>query len=290
MINYTEFKETLLTMVKERLGESVEVCLESRRKTNSVEIDAITIREEDRRIMPSIHIRGFYERYQDTEDMEEIVDAIEEIVAIRDILPEEVELDNWEYMKEKVLMKAINYDWNQEYLQKVPHQKLLDLALVCYAKINTREEDRGEIVVTEELLKIWGTTEEELFTVAINNLTREKFKVVNMKEVMNEILGIENDEAENCPMFVLRNESGVFGAIGIIFKEKLEEFGKYVGDFYILPSSVHELMLLPEFIVDDAEQMKSFVESTNQMYVCPMERLSNNVYRYNCESGEIEVM
>ena len=92
-------------------------------------------------------------------------------------------------------------------------------------------------------------------------------------------------------MFVLTNESNLFGAACIIYPNLLQHYAAEAQtDFYILPSSIHEvILLLDDEYVQSSEELREMVRETNRMVVDQEEVLSDHIYHYDREKDEIRI-
>ena len=89
-------------------------------------------------------------------------------------------------------------------------------------------------------------------------------------------------QGEQCPMWVLSNESRVDGAVAIASQETLKAAHEKLGeDFYVLPSSRHEILLVPQSMVTDVEDLKQMVKEVNATEVSKIDKLSDSVYHFN---------
>jgi hypothetical protein len=163
-------------------------------------------------------------------------------------------------------------------------------------------EGTASITVRSNLADLWGVSEEELFKVALEN-TQRLFRgtVMSMASVLTELLSDRLDE-ENAkefydmvvseedmvPMYVCSNKQRINGAGVILYKDLLKEFAERVGaDFYILPSSIHETLLVPVSDQMEVEYLRSMVREVNATQVAPEEVLSDDVYIYRRADDKI---
>ena len=145
------------------------------------------------------------------------------------------------------------------------------------------------VLTPNDLMKVWGIETEELHELAVRNMTRlipGTFR--GMSVVMNALCGGKTDvlDPENEMLFVLSNEGGWYGAAAVLDDKIMKSVVERVGEeFYVLPSSVHELLVVPLNMGMDVGQLKEMVTSINASEVALEEQLSDNVYRYSTEKG-----
>lgn len=288
----------LVEAVKEVAGEVYQVRTNGVRKNNGVVLQAVVIREEGESVSPAIYIDKFIEDIKKeevtvAEVAEKIFGMYEENrkpelgATVSDLTKKEFILGHVEY-------QLVNADRNAERLQGVPSKKIADLAALYRTVISNDERGTASYIVSDEMMKNAGISIEELDEAADRNTKNAGFLVKSMQQVMAEMMGMPEEMAEAMAdgpqMFVLTNDRKTNGASILLFKEQLVELAEKVDDdFFILPSSIHELLAIPASQVDDAEQLRQMVREVNDTQVAPDEILGYEVYLYNRETGEVEV-
>lgn len=136
-----------------------------------------------------------------------------------------------------------------------------------------------------------GATEDELYRAAMENLKNECYHIQSMTDLLSGMIGTALELPEDVPkQYVLTNESCRYGAAGMLREDILESFAEQAGgNFYILPSSVHELILVPEIPTISAKGLKEMVKEVNEGTVVREEWLSENVYYYDCVTREVKI-
>lgn len=288
----------LVEAVKEVAGEVYQVRTNEIRKNNGVVLQAVVIREEGESVSPAIYIDKFIEDIEKeevtvAEVAEKIFGMYEENrkpelgATVSDLTKKEFILGHVEY-------QLVNADRNAERLQGVPSKKIADLAALYRTVISNDERGTASYIVSDEMMKNAEISIEELDEAADRNTKNAGFLVKSMQQVMAEMMGMPEEMAEAMAdgpqMFVLTNDRKTNGASILLFKEQLVELAEKVDDdFFILPSSIHELLAIPASQVDDAEQLRQMVREVNDTQVAPDEILGYEVYLYNRETGEVEV-
>lgn len=288
----------LVEAVKEVVGEVYQVRTNEIRKNNGVVLQAVVIREEGESVSPTIYIDKFIEDIEKeevtvAEVAEKIFGMYEENrkpelgATVSDLTKKEFILGHVEY-------QLVNADRNAERLQGVPSKKIADLAALYRTVISNDERGTASYIVSDEMMKNAEISIEELDEAADRNTKNAGFLVKSMQQVMAEMMGMPEEMAEAMAdgpqMFVLTNDRKTNGASILLFKEQLVELAEKVDDdFFILPSSIHELLAIPASQVDDAEQLRQMVREVNDTQVAPDEILGYEVHLYNRETGEVEV-
>lgn len=291
-----------LTDVKERVeaffGGTVkgEICPSV--KNNGVTVTGLMLKGEEERVAPNFYLdRQFVEWMRGLctlEDIsEKICGAYQEEIKKNSNLISKIRFE-WEDFRRNVFMRLVNKEKNRELLETIPYQEFLDLAVVYYYSVKISDDVLGTLIVTKEHLDLLGITEEELHQAAKSNCERfQPAKIRCMEDLLYDLgrkIGVEVYEARACHpfLFVMTNAKGMFGAVSMVFEEELECFAKRIGtSFFILPSSVHEVILVPDREEFCVEYFANMVKEINETQVEVTEVLSDSIYFYDMEEKNI---
>lgn len=191
------------------------------------------------------------------------------------------------YSLEDIKMKLISRKGNENLLCKVPYQRQLDLAFVPYLEINSEMLFH----ITYDYCRKKGWDPMEVIHAGMKNIRKDSIEFMTIEEKIAELAEINQPEIfyeipKNEQLYILTNESGVFGAAQIGNPYVLRAIEQELGEtFYILPSSVHEVMILAESTSFNPEELRAIVQAVNEEMVDLQEQLSNDVYRYSEEKG-----
>ena len=296
LLNYEEFICYVKTKVQEKTKENVQIELHQVMKNNGVKMDGLTIMEKEGNISPTIYLNGYYKPYQEGMAISEIVEDIMEIYTQN---KSNIQLDtefykDFDKVKEHVVCKLIHYERNKELLEKIPYIQYLDMAVVfCYIMKNDIIGN-GSILIYNNHLKMWNISKEKLHEIARKNtLVMRPYQLLSMKEVIHDILGetqIE-DESDDIPMYVLSNQDKSMGAAYILYDTVLSDIGNILKEnFYVLPSSIHECIIVPDSVETPKEELVSMVREINETQVLPEEVLSDNIYYYACKNHRLSTL
>ncbi len=112
---------------------------------------------------------------------------------------------------------------------------------------------------------------------------------MSIKELVEDVTGITVQGEDDLPMYVLTNKEKRFGATAMLYSERMKELAERFGcDPLILPSSVHEVLLLPDDHCQEYTFYRQMVSEVNRTQVEAEEVLSYNLYRYSRTNAEIE--
>lgn len=268
-------------------------------KNNGVAVIGLMLKGEEERVAPNFYMdRQFVEWMRGTLSMEEIAEQLcqtyREEIRKNSYLVSEITF-SWKEFRRNVFMRLVNKERNREQLENLPYRGFLDLAVVYYYSVPLSGELCGTLLITKEHLKLLEITEEELHQAAQSNCKRyQPSKIRCMEEVVFDLgrkLGVEIQEARGSHpfLYVLTNSKGMFGATAITNLKELECFSKRINNsFYILPSSVHEVILVPyskEFCI---EYFANMVREINETQVDATEVLSDSIYFFDKETKNVK--
>ena len=293
----TKFYESVAESVSEVLGSEVIVELQEVTKVN-LSLDGLTIRKQGENIAPTIYLNQYFNQFNDGRAMDDIVQDIIKVYEnnqpknIMDVFKTE-DFYDFDKMKEKIVLKVINTERNLDLLKQVPNLSMegMGLSVVFYVSLMTGEQSAG-ILIKNEHLKLWEKTVSDLLTVAEVNTNRmHAFTIKSMNEVLSGMFGFEEDLIpDDVPaLYVLTDKHNTFGASQLYLKDKIREFAeKNNCDVYILPSSVHELLLLrADFPNVEPEYLKEMVCEVNATEVSNEDFLCDGAFKYELATDKI---
>lgn len=306
-MDFKEFSQKVVNSVTTCLGDDVRAEIKNVRKNNDVKLHGLIISKAESCVSPTIYLDGFFRDYKQGKRLGDIVYEIVDIYE-KNKVSSNINLDfflDYEAVKGRIFIKVIHYEKNKEMLGEVPHIHFMDLAMVCYYAYMNDFLGNGSIQIETSHLDRWGIPEEELFHTARDN-TQKKLgaEIKGMDEILFEMLtenGEEIDRMElesmlqrtenEVPMYIMTLKGRYFGAACICYEEMLAAFGKQCGkNFYILPSSIHELILVPDSGREKPEALRRMVREVNAGHVAPEERLSDNVYYFDLKEGHLHML
>ena len=291
-MDYKEFTENIVCQLRIIMGAEYEIKTTDVRKNNGIQLTGVIMMRESDKISPTIYLEEPYIQYCAGTDMKEIANRI---AALYEEQMRDIDLDvsffgKFESVRDRIYYKIINYEKNRELLDDVPHFRWCDLAVVFYYAVEEHVMGRASILIHNNHLDLWQQTADALYQTAQYNMKHSMPELlVPMPELIEEMTGVKSTEEEEINLYVLTNHEKLYGASAMLYSDKVGELAdRLQSDLIILPSSVHEVLLLP----DDREQPYDFyrqmVEEVNTTQVEPEEILSFSLYRYSREKAEIE--
>ncbi len=285
-MEYEAFKVALVNLLREKIGGEKSISVHQVEKNNGIELDAMVVHEKGEKIAPMIYLKPFYVDFQGGLSLEEIGTQILKLSITEK--QEEFSLTEFEDYKKartRVYYKLINYEMNKRKLQYMPHIKYLDLAVVFYYRLEGGKLNGASIVIHDCNLHAWGIHKEQLVKDALLNTSRKMpYTIQGMEDLIAELSGKESKITGEELMYVLTNEEKYYGAAVILYPHVLNHIAKVLNkNFYILPSSVHECILVPDQGQYSRIELKKMVKEVNDSQVEDEEILSYEIYYYDCK-------
>lgn len=198
-------------------------------------------------------------------------------------------LFEYDYVKDKLFVKVYPKNGNEYLLIQAPHKEIEDLVLFPYVLLD--KSSTGEIVsavVSNDMLKAYGLDENVLIDLALFN-SMELFPAVveDINSVIANLMGIPLSETETSSQIVVTNTENAFGASTLFYPEMMEELARrHNGSYFILPSSIQEVITMPDNGDFTYEELKEMVTEINHAQVAPKDRLTDEVYYYDATKRE----
>ena len=287
-----EFEMQVKTYLEENLGADVTVSTYTARKNNQTLCQGLLIEDasdgERFSASPVIYLDDFYSDLCNGSSFEEIAKTIYKLYRnakqtgdfkLKD-------LTNFEELKEKIIYKLINLDMNKDLLDDIPYIPYLDLAIVFYCCIANTDEQTAGFLIHNSHLDLWGIQQNELYKYAHKNTCRLfPYSLQSVCATLNEMsenltapLSVMPEE----DLLVLTNQSRIDGAACILYDNMLEKIAEVLQeDFYVIPSSIHELLILRKHLSPEEGGLSELITSVNQTTVLDTDILSSHPYYYD---------
>lgn len=296
-----EFVEMVKRDVQKKLGRNYEFTVCTADKNNGVVYTGLRVQKKgELGTAPQIYLNGYFERYK--QGNATLTDAVD-YVAGNSEMQQNVDMKkfmDYESVRKTIVYRLINRERNSGLLEDIPHVDFLDMAVTFHSLVSQNERGSTTILIHNTHLKLWDVTVEKLYQAAEENTQElEPYEIMAMEEVLRKIMEEECPESSGCdehmtgfkdnvPMYVLSNKSRVGGAACILYPDLARDFAESVNSsFYIIPSSVHEVLLLPAENHDEGQMISSIIEEVNNTEVSSEEILSYSLYYYDKAAGKI---
>ncbi|MGI5988988.1 MAG: DUF5688 family protein [Lachnospiraceae bacterium] len=323
---YQYFLQGIVAQVGSLTPENTYVQVRKIRKNNGCSAEGLEIRDSRSGLSPTVYLMPYFREYKEGADIRELAGKIYAAYGEKrtrlDLAPGF--FSSYSNLSGSVAYKIVNYKANRDVLEEIPHQRILDLAVVYYCLIDS-EEYFTSFVIRNQNLTNWGIPQEKLFReAAVNAPKLLPPKISPLRRVLLDMMREQTDVAEDDTtdekykgdlyqkdgevqtawdaggpeIYVLTNETKVQGAACIFYENVLQDFADKTGsDLIIIPSSVHEVLLLPtrsftgyssgKCSADVRRELDEMVRSVNEKEVSPDEVLSDHVYFYEREKGRL---
>lgn len=287
------FWKELKPVLELRFDVETEFVLKEVTKNNGRVLTGVCVDNADSPIRPTVYLEGFEKRYTAGEDLHILADEIHNCLTHS---TPEFDLEsfiNWEQAKLRICMRLVNREKNESLLKDVPHVSFMDLELIFYYLLpQDAEFGKASILIHNSHCAAWGISTEELYSYAKDNTKHlNRPRIVPMSEVLSELGCPDFIQDQSIPMWIMTNESTYFGAVGMYYIDIIKDFAKDRGkSLYVLPSSVHEIILLEDNGNEAPNDLLAMVHEVNSTQVAVDEVLSDSVYRYDLESSRISML
>ena len=305
MLTFTDFCSEIAGLTEARLAEGYAAQVRTVRKNNNVQMEGLLIRYREEEIVPTIYLDPFYEQYCEGRLAEHIADEILAVYRENRFPWKEMPKFDFAGVKDRIQFRMMNRRLNEDALENMPHVEIGDLAVGFQWTIDTDDSRVGTVQVTRDQVVAWGVSEEELTELAMHNTEKNSPPVLrSIEDVLLDILsadhakdisGDSEEERERLreslqeesarrefPMYVLSNGRSHIGASALLSLPFLKRFEEKIGeDFWILPSSIHEVILVPVSKMPDRDKLIAMVKEINRTQVPPQEFLSDEVYCFH---------
>ncbi len=301
-----EFAQKVQQQLMERLGDGFRIEWTEVEKNNQVKLLGLSISSKEWNVAPTIYLNSFWKAYEEGADIAMVTDKILQIYR-EDTPRKNIDISFFKEfgkVRERICYRLVNYEKNKALLEGIPHIPYLDLAICFFYAYRGEELGKGSILINDSHVQMWGASTEELFALAQRNSPQLfPWECSAMETMIERLMHSEQEEegedmqeaAEQFlaafPMQVLTNGERVYGATCILYPGVLETIANRLSaDLYLLPSSVHEVILLPDTGQLHSVQLKEMVAEVNGTQVEPEEILSDSLYYYDRTEKKVRIL
>lgn len=314
-ISFDEFKSEVVERVLEFLPESFvgsDVSLNIVTKPNGIKLTGLSIRKDGSNIAPNIYLEEFYSQLEAGDNIGVVLRRIADLRMTQDV--EDIDFEmflDFENCKDKIMPRLYGVELNNSMIEERVYTKIGDFIILYVLELGENGRGRMCIPINYQLLNTWNIKVEEIHKIALDNQhIRDDGVVRTMSEMMKDMvypglleeMEVDEDKAydlidemfdipDDRMMYVISNKSGTNGASIILDEEFMESVYKKIGkDFYILPSSIHEVLAVADDGYMDAKDMQMMVYEINRSQVSVEDRLSDHIYKYTKETGLVRAV
>ena len=301
------FAEEIKVELQKEYGSEYKITVNTVVKNNNTHLTGILIGNVKESVFPTIYIDDLFDAYRN--NTLSLKEACSEVIkAYNNSIPDKNKINinydlvaDFNNVRDKICIRLVSKEMNSEKFKEIPYLDFLDLACEFYIPMTDESNDKRtlNIQVRDKMLELWNIDINDLFDIAKSN-TRKIFKhfIVPMGKMIQSIASVEDiDEdimdalQEDNMMFVGTNNLGLNGATIIMYNDILKSFAEKVHeDLYIIPSSIHEVIIVPANNGVTAEEIKPMINDVNDSCVMHEEVLSNNLYMYSRNLNEVIIL
>lgn len=289
-MNYDEFKQYVSVHLKEWFPEEAyDISIRKVIKNNGLILDGLCIFPKGKTSSPTLYLESYYERYRSGSIMAEIFNAIEKDyrLGVKEAPRMEQREASYEAVRSQIIMRLVNYEKNKEILSECPYIRFHDLAITFRWLAHQDEIGISTALISNREIKRWNVSGEQLYQDAFVNTPLIFPGRIRRLQDMVEDYGVPVTKGF-FELYVLTNEQGINGATCILYDKLLEQFAREVKcSFYLLPSSIHEMMICLERDNITEKMLLALVKDANHMVVTMGEVLSDSIYYYNIRTGQL---
>ena len=298
-LSFNEFVDAVKEGIKEHLPEkfqNAEVRVEPFQKLNTAYL-GLQVRRDDQTVVPNINLSAMFDEYQREEYT---MAAMLTVIAQQVQLSPEMQtgwLKDYDQVKEHLFIRVSDAKENEAFLALSPHKEVDGLAISYHIAFEGQHGMEASTAVTYGMMKMYGVTEEQLHADALESSQRlYPVKFRSMNKIMEELMGgVDADmmpamgPQDSPQLMVLTNMQGIHGAGALFYPGQLETIAQQVGsDFFVLPSSVHETLIMADDGTAEPDSLQFMVREINRSTVAPEDRLSDFVYHYDAQDHVLE--
>lgn len=307
MLAVKMFAEGVVEQIKAYLPPeygSVMCSVKERNKPNNVLQVGVQVDMPGRSASPIVYMESFYDEVRSGKPIDKIMRNIAEVIqnALDDpVFDQGIQIEEFESIKDYLSVMVVNTAKNRKMLEQIPHKEMADLSLICYVDFPVElEECSATLKITDRMLQEWNVNQDELFRIASGNTNPASKPVLqNIEDLTRQTLvgGVEPENLlkkeisfsnQNAVMLVLTNEKKNLGASMMFEPQVMDKINKlFPQGFYILPSSLHEVLIIPDCRDISPKELGAMVREVNRCAVEKVEQLSDRVYCYDKETQKI---
>lgn len=299
MLDYQDFLKYVENGITEYLPESyqdAQISIGTINKNNGKKLDGLTIIRPGENISPTIYLNDFYNELMNGGSSKDIMEKIADIRVKNEVVGFNInDFNEFSKIKDRVAFKLINKESNEEFLRNVPHKVFGNLAAIYKIHIQNFMDGNSTATINNGMIERWNITENELYKAAmessplVNPYTLRPMSSVIQGMMTKESTAPEMQEEKLEEMNVLTNQSKIDGAAVILHPGVLENIADRIhGNYYVVPSSVHECLVMPKDVID-LEYLNDMIHEVNRDAVSQEEVLSETAYEYDAKDRALYI-
>ncbi len=293
-------KEELMEMIPEEVREGLEIQDTMVLKSNDQKHHGLTFKREESDAAPTIYLDDAYARFTNGEELHSLTAELKDAYLQTLSMPEPQKIDfDYDKIKDKLTVRLLEIKRNRDFLATTPYMTVgHGLAMVCDIKMQDGDDGSWRATVTQSMLEGQNYDKRELFMAAMDNA-----QLIDPPILVDMGQALFTHEGENLlkrsdplppedvsNMYVLSNTGGMLGSAVLFYPDTREHVAEILGEGYcVLPSSQHEVLIIPDSAGVDRGQLAEMVKQANQSVVEPKDVLTDNVFHYDRDEKKFEL-
>ena len=267
-------------------------------KMNDQKLHGLTFRPRGSDAAPTLYVDDLYERHQNGEDLGFLlIDLAERYEAERNAsVPPDIDI-NWEKVRDNLSLRLLEKNRNIDFLSNMPYADVGNgLALIVDINMPGDMDGDWRIAVNHGVMEALKVDKETLFFTAMDDALVNDPPVLN--DMTQALFSPDKDNlldrsdplepADIGGMYVLTTETANLGAAALYYPNVKEKAAELLGSgYYVLPSSTHEVILVPDTAGHNEKDLCDMVKQANRTVVEPKDVLSDSVYHYDRDSRSL---
>ena len=301
-MEFEAFKNTIMDLVSKEVEdrglEGISMKLTTVESPDGM-TDRLMVSVDDSKMSMAFRLKEIYQNVEDGEDIDhavyKMVNTIEDNISFVKEKEQDVKsfISDYEKVKDNTYLRLIPGD--SPILKSTPHRMIEDMALVVNVHLDSFSDEHGKscVVVTKPLMEMYGIDEAQLFADAEkNSLANEPIVFKPLLDMVKDLISkdeIPNPEDVGIVTYIATNTSGFQGAAVAGYPDFCEKAAEAIGgSFYMLPSSVHEFILIKDDGTPKAKDLNRMIKNVNETVLEPRDVLSAQCYHYDAKAKVLE--
>ena len=301
-MEFEAFKNTIMDLVSKEVEdrglEGISMKLTTVESPDGM-TDRLMVSVDDSKMSMAFRLKEIYQSVEDGEDIDhavyKMVNTIEDNISFVKEKEQDVKsfISDYEKVKDNTYLRLIPGD--SPILKSTPHRMIEDMALVVNVHLDSFSDEHGKscVVVTKPLMEMYGIDEAQLFADAEkNSLANEPMVFKPLLDMVKDLINSEdipNPEDVGIVTYIATNTSGFQGAAVAGYPDFCEKAAEAIGgSFYMLPSSVHEFILIKDDGTPKAKDLNRMIKNVNETVLEPRDVLSAQCYHYDAKAKVLE--
>ena len=301
-MEFEAFKNTIMDLVSKEVEdrglEGISMKLTTVESPDGM-TDRLMVSVDDSKMSMAFRLKEIYQSVEDGEDIDhavyKMVNTIEDNISFVKEKEQDVKsfISDYEKVKDNTYLRLIPGD--SPILKSTPHRMIEDMALVVNVHLDSFSDEHGKscVVVTKPLMEMYGVDEAQLFADAEkNSLANEPIVFKPLLDMVKDLISkdeIPNPEDVGIVTYIATNQSGFQGAAVAGYPDFCEKAAEAIGgSFYMLPSSVHEFILIKDDGTPKAKDLNRMIKNVNETVLEPRDVLAAQCYHYDAKAKVLE--